>query len=369
MTRRRMMPRSFGLERFSGVYLWLAFIVVFGSWKPHLFLSGATAHSVASSEAVGAIVAIGLLIPLAAGAYDLSIGSVANLSAIIATQLQSNDHRSVAESIALAVLAALIIGLVNGLLVVKLRISSFIATLGMGTIVGAVQSILTGSGQPYPPASHIWNQLTQATFGGFQVVIVYLFVIAIIVWWFLDYTPGGRYIYAIGDSPEAARLTGVDVDRWTWVALTLSSVIAGIGGVLYGSLSGPSLTFGSALLLPAFAAAFLGSTQVKPGTFNVWGSVIAVYVLATGVAGLEFVTSVQWLNDMFNGVALILAVSFAVWRQSRAGMPASDGWTRRLRFRPGGPGPDGAQADAGHEYSAVTEIDSTAAPGAPISDQ
>jgi ribose transport system permease protein len=72
------------------------------------------------------------------------------------------------------------------------------------------------------------------------------------------------------------------------------------------------------MLLPAFAAAFLGSTQLKPGRFNVWGTLLAVYVLATGVKGLQLVTGVQWLNDMFNGVALVGAVGFAVWRQRAA---------------------------------------------------
>jgi ribose transport system permease protein len=95
----------------------------------------------------------------------------------------------------------------------------------------------------------------------------------------------------------------------------LSGGISGVAGVLYSSQNGPSLTFGSALLLPAFAAAFLGSTQLFPGRFNVWGLFIAVFVLATGVQGLQFVTGVQWLSDMFNGIALLAAVGFAASRQ------------------------------------------------------
>jgi ribose transport system permease protein len=101
------------------------------------------------------------------------------------------------------------------------------------------------------------------------------------------------------------------VDKWTWISLIISASLCGVAGVLYCSLSGPSLTFGAALLLPAYAAAFLGSTQIKPGRFNIWGTIIAVYVLALGIQGLQYVTGVQWLGEMFDGIALIVAVSFA----------------------------------------------------------
>ena len=311
-------PRSLnlGFDKFSGLYLWALFIVVFGIWTPDLFLSADTARSVASSQAIVAMLGIALLIPLAAGAYDLSIGATINLSAILAAWLQTNQGWGIWESILVAILTGTLIGVVNGFVVVKLHVSSFIATLGMATIIGAVQTIVTNQSQPLPPTSETWLNLTQYKIpGGFQVVVVYLLILALIVWWLLEHTPAGRYIYATGGNPEAARLSGVKVGRWTWLSLIGSGTIAGIAGVFYSSLSGPSLTFGAALLLPAFAAAFLGSTQLKPGRFNVWGTLIAVYVLATGVRGLQFVTGVQWLNDMFNGVALITAVAFAIWRQ------------------------------------------------------
>ena len=150
------------------------------------------------------------------------------------------------------------------------------------------------------------------------MVVVALLVLAFIFWWVLDHTPAGRYIYAVGGNPEAARLSGVRVGKWVWISFVISGGVSGLAGVFYSSQNGPSLTFGGALLLPAYAAAFLGSTQVKPGRFNVWGAMIAVYVLATGVRGLSLVTSVQWLNDMFNGIALVAAVAFAVWRQGKA---------------------------------------------------
>ena len=306
---------NFGFDRFSGLYIWALFIVVFTVWTPHLFPTGDTVHAVASSNAVGAMLGIAVLIPLAAGNYDLSVGATANLATIIAICGQTQRHWSIAVSIALAIAAAVVIGIINGFVVVRLRVNSFIATLGMASVIAAIQIIVSGNNQPSPPISTAWSNISLTNVAGFQIVFVYLLIIAIIFWWALEHTPVGRYLYAVGGSPDAARLSGINTGRWVWVSLITSSTLAGVAGVLYGSQSGPSLTYGTALLLPAYAAAFLGSTQLKPGRFNVWGTMLGVYVLATGIQGLQYVTGVQWLSDMFNGLALIAAVAFAVWRQ------------------------------------------------------
>ncbi len=308
---------NLGPQIISGLYLWALFIIIFGIWTPDLFLTSATVHSVASSQAIAAMLALALLVPLTAGVYDLSVGAVINLSTVLVVVMQTKHQQSMWTSIVVTVVACAAIGAVSGIIVVKLKVNSFVATLGMATITSAVQLIVSDQTQPLPPINAAWTNLTQRTVFGFQIVVVYLIVLALIVWWVLDHTPVGRYLYAIGGSPEAARLTGVAVGRWTWLSLIASSTLAGVAGVFYASLSGPSLTYGQALLLPAFAAVFLGSTQFTPGRANVWGTLLAVYVLATGVQGLQFVTGVLWLNSMFNGVALIAAVSFAVWRQGR----------------------------------------------------
>lgn len=315
----RLIRGGFKFDRFSGLYLWGAFIVVFSVWKPNVFPTSATLHSVAAQQAVGAMLAIAVLIPLAAGAYDLSIGATINFSTILVVVLQVQDHWPMWWAIVAAVVCSALVGVVNGFIVVRLGVNSFITTLGVAAIVSALQTVISGQSQPLPPQSHTWSSLAQRQILGFQSVFWYLIVLAVIVWWVLARTPAGRYLHAIGGNAEAARLSGVAVGRWTWLSLIASSTICGLAGVLYGSLSGPSLEFGAGLLLPAYSAAFLGSTQLLPGRFNVWGTVIAVYVLATGVKGLQLVTSVQWLSDMFNGVALVSAVAFAVWRQRRAG--------------------------------------------------
>jgi ribose transport system permease protein len=315
-----------GLDRFSGLYLWVIIIVVFAIWVPSTFLTLGTLHSIASGQATVAMLALALIVPMVAGAYDLSVGANINLAVVIVTVLQTRNGWGMWPSILAAVAAGVVIGLINGFIVVKFRVNSFIATLGTGSIIIAVQSITSGQSQPFPPTSPTWTAISQKQFVGFQAVVVYMLILAVIVWWFLEHTPAGRYLRAIGGNPEAARLSGIRVDMWTWISLTISGGVAGIAGVFYASQNGPSLTFGPALLLPAFAAVFLGSTQLRPGRFNVWGTLIAIYVLATGVQGLQLITGVQWLNDMFNGVALIAAVAFAVWggNQTRRAAPSTE---------------------------------------------
>lgn len=308
---------SLRLDRFAGLYLWLAFVVVFGLWKPDLFLTTATLHSVASSNAAVALLGLAVLIPLCAGAYDLSAGATMNLATVVAVLLQTDGQWGMVPAILCAVGVGALVGALNGLVVVIFKVNSFIATLGMSSAVLAFQSMLVDGTQPVPPTEPSWTDMTTRTFLGFQVVVIYILVIAVIVWWLLAKMTIGRYVYATGGNMEAAKLAGVEVGRYVFLSFVLSGVIAGIGGVLYGSLYGPSLTYGSALLLPAFAAAFLGSVLLG-GKFNAWGTVASVYILATGIQGLQFVTSAQWLSGMFNGVVLIVAVAFAVWRQGAA---------------------------------------------------
>lgn len=305
---------SFGFEKFSALYIWAALILIFALWIPNLFLTTTTMQTIASSQVVTALLAISVVIPLAAGRFDLSVGATVNLAAILVVVLQTVYGWGLVPAVVVSLLAGVLIGALNALLVVGLGISSFIATLGVGTILAAVQTIVSNNAQPFAPSDPLWNALTRTPVFGVPVLVFYLLIIALIVWWMLSRTPFGRYLYAIGGNEDAARLSGVRTGRYVSWSLVLSAGLAAFAGVIYASYSGPSLTFGPSLLLPAFAAAFLGSTQLTPGRFNVWGSLIAVYMLATGVQGLQFVTGVSWLGDMFNGVALILAVGFAASR-------------------------------------------------------
>lgn len=318
---------NLGLDRFSGFYLWAAFIVMFGLWSPNIFFTLVTVHLIASQQAIAGLMAIAVLVPLVCGQFDLSIGANANLCGIVAVLMQLNWHWPVAAAVLAGVVTGMFVGAINGYLVIILRINSFIATLAVSSILTAVVLILTHGQTPLPVATPLWASLTQHKLLGFQAVIVYLLVLAPLVWWVLDKTPVGRFLYATGGNPEAARLSGVRIDRWSWLSLVASGALSGLAGILYVSYNGPALSFGSSFLLPAFAAVFLGSTQLTPGQFNVWGAMIALFALATGAQGLSVVTGLQWTGEALNGVALIVGVTLAATKTGRPRVPSA----RRLR--------------------------------------
>ena len=338
------------LDRFSGLYLLVVFVVVFGALRPETFLSMDTVHLLASSQALNGLVAIAVLVPMICGQFDLSVGANANLVAMIAVQLQVVQGAPVAIAVATAVAVGVLVGVVNGFIVVKLGVSSFIATLGIGSVLAAFQTMVTDSQLPMVPESTWWSRITQQEVFGFQVVFAYLIVITALAWWVLECTPVGRYMMATGANPEAARLSGVRTDTWSWLSFVVAGGIAGLAGVLYVSLTGPSVSFGNSLVLPAFAAVFLGSTQLKPGRFNVLGTVLAIFVLATGVLGLQLLTSLSWINDLFNGAAVIVAVALAVARKPGA--------SARMRRGPTEPpddeSPSSPHAVTGQELAAGT---------------
>jgi ribose transport system permease protein len=307
---------SIGLDRFSGVYLGVLFVVVFSLLSSQFFRLS-TFHVIASTQSSAGIIAIALLIPMVCGQFDLSVGTNANLAGLLAVVLQVQEHWPVLPAIGVSVGAGFLVGIVNGFIVVVLKVSSFIATLGVSSILGAITIIFTSNITPPAPSSPAWSNLTQVQIGGFQVVFAYLIALALLSWWLLEFTPAGRYLHAIGGNREAARLAGVRVSYWSWIALALAGGLSGFAGILYTSLTGPSFTFGAGLLLPGFAAVFLGSTQIAPGRFNVWGTLIAIFVLAIGVEGLQLLSGATWLSPMFNGIALLAAVALAVTRGTR----------------------------------------------------
>jgi ribose transport system permease protein len=308
----RRTSREIQWSAYLGFLIFALIILVFSIWIPDLFLTSSTLTSILTTGAISAILALGLLIPLSAGAFDLSVAQNLGLSGIVCGWLMTKHGFSVPLAILLTLLVGLAVGLFNAFLVAIVRLDSFIATLGTTSLLLA-GAVGISQGQYFGPFDSSFTSLTQGRVLGVPTICVYVLVLALAVWYLLEHTPLGRRIQATGANVEAARLAGLRTRRLIFWSMVASAFVASIAGVLYASTIGTTnQNDGPPYLLPAFTAAFLGATMLKPGMFNVWGTIIAVYLLGTGVQGLQLLGGEVWITYLFNGAALLLAVSSAL---------------------------------------------------------
>jgi ribose transport system permease protein len=288
------------------------FIVIFSAKAPTLFPTGTTVKVVLTGQVTVGMLAIAALIPVTAGVFDLSIGSMLAFGMVITTKLSEYHWNPLLASLA-AIAVCASAGALNGFIVVRMNVNSFIATLGMSEVLSAVTLYISQNQQIAGAFPGWFGGVTQHNLFGINLQVYYLLIVAIIVWYVLEHTPVGRGMFATGGNTEAARLAGVSIHRIFWGSLIASGAVAGLAGamlasqlMLFTGQDGPNYLF------PAFAAVFFGATQIK-GRPNVWGTVLAMFALAVGVQGLTLTSfsSQYWITPAFNGVALLIAVAVA----------------------------------------------------------
>jgi ribose transport system permease protein len=314
-------------QNISAVYLLILVVIVFGIWIPENFLQKATVAQIANENAVPCLVALALVVPLAAGVYDLSVGYTLGAVSVFVAWLLGHTSLSPTICIVLGLLMALTVGICNGLIVVVLRVDSFIGTLASGSLLTALTLIISGNTPLTEGISESFTAVAQTKIGDYTLPVLYAVVIAFVIWYFLEHRAVGRMTHASGLAPEAARLAGVRVDLIRFCSLVFSAFLAGIGGVLLtATVGGGSPSVGPQYLIPAFAAAFLGATQLKRGLFNAWGTVLAVILLGTTYNGLTLAGVPIWTPYVVTGVVLIAALALAVIKRRSSGdeAPAAD---------------------------------------------
>jgi ribose transport system permease protein len=320
--RAKRLAHGLAFDRVGAVYVWLGIIVLFSLWVPETFPNLATAKQILNANAITALAALSITIPLAARVFDLSFAGVMTLTGVTVAHLIAKDGVPLVPAIALALAVGLGVGVINAVVVVVMRIDSFIGTLATGSLIAALITMVTNE-VPITDAKlgGGFAEIGQTSVGGVTLGVVYCGVVAIAIWYLLEHTATGRRVYATGFNPDAARLAGVRTDRLRFMSLVASGGLAGAGGIVLASMLGSgSPSAGTPYLLPAFAAAFLGATQFKNGRFNAGGTIIAVLLLGTGVTGLALANAPQWAGDMFVGVVLIAALALTgVQRRTTAG--------------------------------------------------
>jgi ribose transport system permease protein len=299
-------------ERLALVIVWAATIAVFGYLRPDSFLTWSNFATILGSQAVIVVTALGLIIPLTAGDYDLSIANNLTFAATLLAVLNVNHGLPIGVAIALAVASGLAMGLVNGFFVLYFRMNSLIVTMGVGTFAHGL-TLWLGDQQTIGGVSEsLVSAVIVDRWFGVPLGFYYAVGLCAILWYYLSYTAAGRRLLFVGRGREVARLSGIAVDRVRLGGFLCSGLLGAVAGVLYvGTTGAADPSSGLSFLLPAFAAAFLGATSINPGRFNPWGTIISVYFLVTGITGLSILGVSNFVQDLFYGGALVIAVTLS----------------------------------------------------------
>ena len=297
-------------ERLALIVAWIVVIVVFSILAPTSFLNVQNFTTMFGTQTTLVMLALALIIPLTAGDFDMSLAANLTLCGMVVAVLNGQHGVPIGLTIVIALALGLIIGFINGFFVVVFKINAFIVTLGIGTILSGI-TLWISSSQTIGGVSNwlsVW--VVDKRLFGISLEFYYGLILCVVIWYVFDFTAIGRRLLFVGRGENVARLSGVRVGRVRWGSFVLAGLIAAAAGVLYtGTAGAADPTSGATFLLPAFAAAFLGTTTITPGRFNPWGTFIAVYFLVTGITGLAIMGVQTWVQNVFYGGALVIAVT------------------------------------------------------------
>jgi ribose transport system permease protein len=297
--------------KYALVLVWAAMALLFLTLMPTRFGSFATVSSIFGSQQVLVFLAMSAMITLAVGEFDLSIASVMGISATLIPVLAGSRGWNIWAACAVALLVCLVAGAVNAFFVVVMDVSSFVVTLGMGTLLTGLAQVVSGS-TIVSVSSPALSAFALHEIFGMPISFYYGIVLAAVIAYVLGWTPLGRGMLFVGASPEVARLAGIRVRRIRVGSYLTGALLAGMAGVMIvASVGGFDSSASGTYLLPALAAVFLGTAVVQPGTFNPIGTLIAIYFLTTGIFGLQLLGFSGWIQNVFYGAGLVVAVALA----------------------------------------------------------
>lgn len=304
------------IEKFAllGLLVAIGLFFTFYSKSSAIFPTAANLSVLTANQTVVALVALAVMFPLISGYFDFSAGSIAALSSVITAALMSRGSAPLWVAVGLALLASLVIGAVNGVLVSYLRMNAFITTLAAATLIGGLIQWYTKGTTITTGISPALTTFGSARFLGVPRVVYLVLLVMLGCWYVLAQTPLGRTLYAIGSNAKAAHLVGMKVKRDVLLTFVASGGLAGLAGVLLTARTGGATADGgTSLLFPALAAVFLGATAFTPGRFNVFGTIVGVLFVSVAVSGLTLSGASAWVDPVFNGCALLVAVGLSTY--------------------------------------------------------
>lgn len=299
------------LSRYALIGVWAVLAVVYATLMPTTFMTSSTLQAVFGSQSALLLLALSALCTFVAGEFDLSFASVMGLSATLVPVLTSLHGVPIAASCLIAMLTALVCGLVNVFFVVLLDVPSLIVTLGTASLYLGLAQVVASS-TIVSVSDEVFTNLALHRVLGLPLSFYYGLLACLVFAYVLSYTPLGRHVVFVGANRDVARLAGINVAMIRAGSYVAGSLLAGFAGVvLVASVGGFDPVGSSVYLLPSLAAVFLGTAVVLPGQFNPIGTFVGIYFLATGIIGLQLLGFSGWVQDVFYGGGLVLAVSVA----------------------------------------------------------
>jgi ribose transport system permease protein len=309
------------MERYGGVVLLILMFAIFTVALPGKFLVWDNFVGVIGNQAIIGMMALAVLLPLACGVFDISVGGTLTIAVVVVTWLFETTSGSMPIPIAIIITVLFMgfaIGTINGTLILKGRIDPFIGTIASGAVFVGLSEMIANGTTISANIPDSFSNLARTQVVGIPITVFYTAAAMAVLWYILDFTPFGRRAYATGAGREAARLAGVRTNRVIFTAFVSAGILASLAGVMFASRlgAGPP-NIGASYLLPAYAVAFLGSTMIRPGRFNVPGLIVALFIVAFGINGLQLAGLPFWIVNVYQGSILIIAVLLARWRSRR----------------------------------------------------
>lgn len=320
-----------------GFLVLMAVLIVFFGIMAEGFLTPFSAVFILQSVAITGILALGVTATLVVGGFDLSIGAVATSALMLSSYVMVVWEMSALSAVLICLAMGAFVGLVNGLLVVKMRVPDLLATLGMMFLLVGAQRIPTegrsiSTGMSLPDGSVANGKFSEAflALGRHRIdfiapnlvplSVIFLIAIALGVWVFLETTRHGRLMYAIGSNQQAASLAGANVNRYKVVAYMISGVLASVGGILLAARLGRGdVASGNNLLLDSVAAALIGFAVLGASKPNAFGTAVGALFVGILLQGLTMMNAPYYTQDFVKGAVLVIALVFTFALSGRGG--------------------------------------------------
>ena len=308
--RRRVILQEYGIFL---AFLLLSFIL---SVSNEYFLTSGNISNILLQTSINGVLAIGMTFVILTRGIDLSVGSVVALAGIVSGSLATTSQTAgalgapypVYVALPVGILVGLACGTIVGIIVSRFAVPAFVATLGMLSAARGM-TLIYGGGKPVPGLTPAFRWIGTGNIIGVPMPVVILAIVFIVSWWVLNRTRFGRYIYAVGGNPHAAKTSGINVTRIRFIVYTISGALAGLAGMLLSARTGSALPqAGVAYELDAIAAVVIGGTSLSGGVGRVTGTLIGALIIGVMNNGLDLLGIESYYQQVIKGALIVGAV-------------------------------------------------------------